>query len=104
MSLLLAYITNPSQEEAKRVAKHLLDKRIIACANIFKIKSMYWWEGKIEEGDEWVVIAKTTQQRIEQLEAEVKAIHPYKIPCIIRIKADANQDYLGWLEGEIKQR
>jgi periplasmic divalent cation tolerance protein len=44
--LAFFYITNPSKEEAKRIAKHLLDKRIIACANIFPIESMYWWDGK----------------------------------------------------------
>jgi periplasmic divalent cation tolerance protein len=41
------YITNPSKKEAKRLAKHLIEKRLIACANIFPIESLYWWKNKL---------------------------------------------------------
>jgi periplasmic divalent cation tolerance protein len=88
--LAFFYITNPSKEEAKRIAKHLLDKRIIACANIFPIESMYWWEGKIIEGSEYVLIAKTSIANSHALEEVVTSIHPYKVPCIIRLPASAN--------------
>ena len=101
--LAFFYITNPSKEEAKRIAKHLLDKRIIASANIFPIESMYWWEGKITEGSEYVLIAKTSSANSRALEAEVKSIHPYKVPCIIRIHASSNTVFSEWLNGEVRE-
>jgi len=101
--LAFFYITIPSKEEAKRIAKHLLDKRIIASANIFPIESMYWWEGKITEGSEYVLIAKTSAANALSLEAEVKSIHSYKVPCIIRLPASANAAFSEWLKGEVKE-
>ena len=101
--LAFFYITNPSKEEAKRIAKHLLDKRIIASANIFPIESMYWWEGKITEGSEYVLIAKTSIAKSHALEAEVKSIHSYKVPCIIRMHASSNAVFSEWLNGEVKE-
>jgi periplasmic divalent cation tolerance protein len=100
--LAFFYITSPSKEEAKRIAKHLLGKRIIACANIFPIESMYWWEGKITEGLEYVLIAKTSNANSRALKDEVTSIHPYKVPCIIMIPASANNVFSEWLEGEVK--
>ncbi|MFZ2455417.1 MAG: divalent-cation tolerance protein CutA [Candidatus Altiarchaeia archaeon] len=97
------YITNPSKEEAKRIAKHLLDKRIISSANIFPIESMYWWEGKITEESEHVLIAKTSDVNSRALENEVKNMHPYKVPCIIRLPASSNDMFSEWLKGEVKK-
>jgi periplasmic divalent cation tolerance protein len=101
--LAFFYITNPSKEEAKRIAKHLLDKRIIACANIFPIESMYWWDGKITEGSEYVLIAKTSTANSQALEDAVKSIHPYKVPCIIKLPASANNLFSEWLKGEVRE-
>jgi len=101
--LAFFYITNPSKEEAKRIAKHLLDKRIIASANIFPIESMYWWEGKITEGSEFVLIAKTSIANSQALEDEVASIHPYNVPCIIRINAFANTVFSEWLNGVVRE-
>jgi periplasmic divalent cation tolerance protein len=100
--LAFFYITNPSKDEARRIAKHLLDKRIISSANIFPIESMYWWGGKITEGSEYVLIAKTSDANSGALEDEVTSIHPYKVPCIIRLPASANDAFTEWLKGEVK--
>ena len=95
------YVTNPSKEEAVRIAKHLLEKKLIACANIFPINSIYRWGGKMTEDEEFVLIAKTTSDRSGQVEDEVKTTHPYKIPCIVKIPVSANREYLDWLRDEV---
>ena len=101
MSFILVYITNPSKKVAKDVALHLLKKRLIACANIFPIESMYWWKGKIEQTKEVVLIAKTRKENFNKVKNEVKKIHPYTVPCIIKLSAEANKDYEDWLNKEM---
>jgi periplasmic divalent cation tolerance protein len=97
------YVTNPSKEEAERIAKHLLEKRLIACANIFPIDSMYWWEGRIAHEKEHVFIAKTLVGKADAVESEIKKMHSYKVPCIARIPVKTNADYFTWLRDEVKQ-
>ena len=104
MSLVLTYITNPTEEAAKKLAKHLLEKKLIACANIFPIHSMYWWKEEIADEQEFVVLAKTTDEMYDPVKAEVEKIHSYEVPCVIKINADANNSYLNWLEGEVKKQ
>jgi periplasmic divalent cation tolerance protein len=100
--MILVYITNPTKKVAEKIAKILLKKRLIACANIFEIESFYWWQKKIERAKEFVLIGKTTEKNYKKIKMEVEKIHPYEIPCVLKIKAEANEKYLNWLEGEIK--
>lgn len=103
MSFVVLYITNPSEEIAEKIANHLLEKRLVVCVNIFPVKSMYWWKGGIEKGKEFVIIAKTLEERYEEIKEELRKIHPYEIPCIIKIPATANDEYLKWVEREVKK-
>lgn len=100
--MVFLYITNDSVEAAKEIAKHLLEKRMIGCANIFPINALYWWEGKIEDGNEVVLIAKTTRERAEEVRAEIARIHPFETPCIIKLEADPNEKYLRWIKSELR--
>jgi periplasmic divalent cation tolerance protein len=101
--MIFVYITNPDKKTALKISKYLLENRLCACVNIFKIQSLYWWQGKIENTGEYVVIAKTKDKNYSKIEKEIRKIHPYKIPCILKIKIDkANKDYLEWLMKEIK--
>ncbi len=101
MSFIFVYITNPSRREARRIALHLLKKRLIACANIFPVGSHYLWKGKIERAREFVLIAKTTSKNFEKVKKEVKRIHKYTIPCITKIDVEANEEYEDWLRKEV---
>ena len=98
--MVLAYITCKDKKEAIKISKYLLKKRLIACSNMFPINSLYWWKGKIINDKEFVIIAKTTEKNFKILEKEVKKIHSYEIPAILKIKADANKDYLKWVKKE----
>ena len=58
--IVMVYITMPSEEKAKEIVRTLLEKHLIACATMMPCKSMYWWEGKIQDDQELIVFAKTT--------------------------------------------
>ena len=98
------YITSGSKKEAEKIAEHLLEKRLVACANIFPIESMYWWEGKIEKAGEYVSIVKTMPELWERVKDEVKRIHSYEVPCIMKIEVEANKEYEEWIRKEIEKR
>lgn len=102
MSMTLLYITCKGEKEAKKISMHLLKKRLIACANIFPIKSMYWWKGKIVNDKENVIIAKTLEKNFKKVEYEVKRLHSYKIPCILKINTVSNKDYERWVNKEVR--
>ena len=100
MNFILIYITNPDKKTALKIARHLLEKRLIACGNIYKSDSLYHWRGEIVKEGEYILIAKTIAKNYEKVKKEVEKIHPYKIPCIVRITASANKKYLKWLKGK----
>ncbi len=107
--LLLVYITCESLAQAKSIGKHLMNKRLCACVNIFpEMHPMVFWPAKanvIEEGKEVVLIAKTTEAKYQKLEEEVIKLHTYEIPCIIAIPTThVNKKYYDWLIGELEHK
>ena len=100
--MTLIYITCKDKEEAKKISKALLEKRLIACSNMFPIESMYWWKGKIEEESEIVILAKTKDKNYEKIKQEVTKLHSYEVPCILKLSSDANIDYDKWVDEVVK--
>lgn len=97
------YVTAPSKREARRIAKALLDARLVACANIFPIESHYWWKGNLESARETAIIMKTTRRLAKRAIAEVKRLHSYDVPCVVAWKiVEGNADYLDWIEAETR--
>ncbi len=98
------YVTCSSLEEAQKIGKILLEERLCACVNIFpKIKSMYWWEEKIEEAEETVMIVKTKESLADLVESKILQVHSYTCPCIAKIKIKrVNDCFLNWLFKETK--
>ncbi len=100
---VLIYVTCPNKEEARKIAKHLMAKKFVACANIYEnVNSLYPWKGKIADETETVLILKTTEANYKKAEAEIEKIHSYTIPCIIKIPVSSNKRYFDWLCSEIK--
>lgn len=98
---LLVFVTVPDRETGKKVARHLLERRLAACINMAPIYSAYWWEGKIEEAEEVLLLVKTTSERLNDLVKEVKAVHPYQVPEIIAVPVVGGyREYLRWVERE----
>ncbi|MFN3804311.1 MAG: divalent-cation tolerance protein CutA [Pyrobaculum sp.] len=98
---ITVFITTPSLDSAKKIARHLLEKRLAACINMAPVSSMYWWEGKIEEAQETLLIVKTTVDKLDELTRETKAVHPYQVPEIVALPiVGGYREYLGWVERE----
>ena len=100
--MTLAYIICKDGIEAEKISMHLLKKRLIVCANIFPVRSMYRWKKKISNEAENVVIAKTNNKNFGKVVSEVKKIHSYQIPCILKLDSIANKEYDKWAEKEME--
>lgn len=102
--MINVYITCPNEVEAKTLAKHLLNLRLIACANIFPIKSLYWWEESIKEDSEFALLCKTRKENYDEIKSEVEANHSYTTPLIEFWNVDGiNEPYFNWLKGELRK-
>ena len=99
--MTILYVTCKDKAEAKKISKHLLNKNLIACANIFPIESIYKWENKIKEDSEIVILLKTSDNHIKKINEEIKSIHSYDIPCILQIDAKANKEFQDWVNSQI---
>ena len=97
------FITTESKEEAEKISREVVEKRLAACTQIVgPIKSTYRWKEKIQEEEEWLCIMKSLKDLYEQLEKAIKEIHPYEVPEILAIPVVAgNQGYLEWLNKEL---
>jgi len=94
--------TAPEKEILDRIGRALLEKRLVACLQILgPIRSLYWWKGRLEEADEWLGIMKTRQDLYEEVEKEIKALHPYEVPQIEAFEAWAALPAYGrWVRDE----
>lgn len=94
----IVFISLP-REEARGMAKNIVEERLAACVNIIpKIESFFWWEDKIENDEEALLIAKTSQQKVEKLITWVKDNHPYPIPEVITVPlSEGLPDYINWV-------
>ena len=102
----LLYITAGSAEEAARLARALVEERLVACANVLPgITSFYWWEGAVREDAEAALIAKTPADRVDAVVDRVKALHSYSCPCVVALPILAgNPDFLAWIGAEARAR
>lgn len=91
------YSTFASELEAQTIALQLLQNRLIACANIMSIKSMYEWEKTICNDHEWAAIFKTSESKQQEVALYIEQAHSYKIPCILIENKLCNQAYYEWI-------
>ncbi len=100
--MTLFYVTVPHTETGTQIAKHLLEKKWIACANILPAHTaVYSWDNKIQEDSEHILILKTRKQWADKVEAEVSRLHPYDCPCILQFEpSSANAPFLEWINQE----
>ena len=96
---VVVYITAPTDEEAALIAKSLVESKLAACVNIIRsIRSIYSWQGRIEDDTEVLMIVKTQQELFEPLSSRVKELHSYDVPEIIALPIiEGSEDYLKWL-------
>jgi periplasmic divalent cation tolerance protein len=99
---VLIYTTFPSESEAKKAARALVEAGLVACANIFpQMTAVYSWEGKVEEGAEAAMILKTVQGRLDEALAELKRLHPYSTPARLALPVSGGgEDFLSWIAAQ----
>jgi len=97
--------TAGSEEEARKIARHLVEKRLAACVNIIpQIESIYRWQGKVESSREWLLLAKTTQEKFPAVRDAIRKLHSYDVPeCIVLNIEDGSSDYLQWLADSVQE-
>ncbi len=99
------YTTLDTEDAARDFASKLLDERLIACANVFPVWSMFHWEGAVKSQSELVVFLKTTRARVEDLRKRIPEIHPYEVPCIeVYGVNEAHAPFAKWLADEADGR
>ena len=98
--IVLAISTFPDAKTAARIAEQLVTAKLAACANITEpVRSIYHWEGKLEQSDETMVFFKMTEERYGEFAATLRSLHPYEVPEIVCLPlADGLPEYLQWVE------
>jgi periplasmic divalent cation tolerance protein len=91
--------TTGSQEEARKIAHALVERRLAACVNIVpQIESVYRWQGKVETAAEWLLLIKTQAGSFERVRDTVKQLHSYDLPeCVMLEVAAGSNEYLNWI-------
>jgi periplasmic divalent cation tolerance protein len=99
MDEIVVFITASNEDEAARIAKALVEARLAGCVNIIKnIRSIYIWQGKVEDESEVLMIVKTQKPFFDLLMKKVKELHSYTVPEIIALPiVEGSEDYLKWL-------
>ena len=102
MDEIVVFITASTEEEAAGIAHALVQARLAACVNIVKgIRSVYRWEGKVEDDSEVLMIVKTQRALFDQLQSKVVENHSYSVPGIIALPiVEGQENYMKWLREE----
>lgn len=103
---LLVYVTCANHSEAEKIASAVLNDRLAACANLLDgMQSMYWWEEKIVQDNECVLILKSETRLFEQLKEKIISLHSYEVPCVAALPiAHGNGPYLEWISASVTKQ
>jgi periplasmic divalent cation tolerance protein len=97
----MLYFTAKDVNDAARIARLLLDRRLIACANVFPVRSLYRWKGKVLDETEAVAICKTRRAAVRKAIAAAKKVHTYEVPCIVSYDmSEGLAAYTKWIDAE----
>ena len=101
---LVVLVTTPTPERAAEIARAVVEERLAACGNVVPgLRSVYRWEGKVQEDEEALLVLKTVRARFEALRDRVLALHPYDVPEVIALPVEAGSEaYLAWLAAETR--
>ena len=100
----LVLTTAGSEEEAQKIARHLVERQLAACVNVVpRVESVYRWQGKVESAQEWLLVIKTTAEGFPAVQEAICQLHSYDLPeCIAVTIEDGSPPYLKWLEDSVK--
>lgn len=103
MTSIVVFMTTATKREAQKIAQNLLDRRLIACANIYgPVESHFRWQNKIEKAKEFLVLMKSSQKLFAKLSKTVKEMHSYDVPEILALEiVEGFPPYLEWLNAAL---
>jgi periplasmic divalent cation tolerance protein len=96
--------TAGSEDEARKIARHLVEQRLAACVNIVpRIESIYRWQETVESSTEWLLLIKTTVEKFSEVRDAIRELHSYELPECISIRVDdGSAAYLEWIGQSVK--
>ncbi len=102
-SYVVVFMTASDKKEALKIVRRLLNERLIACANIVgPVSSLFWWEGKIDEASEFLVIMKSRKDLFKRLSERVKETHSYEVPEVLELPiTEGLPSYLEWMSASL---
>ena len=95
--MISVHTTVPDEETARQMARELVEERVAACVNYHTVSSVYRWEDKVVEEDEYTLDVKTALEYDEVREI-IEEKHPYDLPAVLRVETEANDEYDKWVE------
>lgn len=97
--MCLVLTTAGSADEAKKIARALVERRLASCVNIVpRIESVYRWKGQVESAEEWLLVIKIRAAAFERVRDAIEELHSYELPeCIMLEIAEGDKAYLDWL-------
>jgi len=103
MKHVVVVVTTSSREEANKIVNALLNEKLIACANVFgPVSSSFWWQGKIDKAEEYLVFMKTEAELFEKITSCIKRLHSYEVPEIIALPiVKGFKPYLEWISNTL---
>lgn len=101
--VIVALSTCPDEATAQRIAAALVSERLATCVNrVTGMTSTYFWDGRLQDDPEILLIIKTTAARLAELEARLKVLHPYELPELVALEtAGGNEQYLQWVRSGV---
>ena len=101
---IVIFVAVGNSSDAALLAKSLVEKRLAACVNLVPgVSSWYWWEGKVNQDQEVLLMMKTSRDKFAALEKEVLRLHSYAVPEIIAVQiVEGSKNYLNWIEESLK--
>ncbi len=103
MKPIIIQTTTNSKDEARNIAKVLLESKLVACVQISKIDSLYIWENEMCEDEEYLIIIKTKKEKFKKIKSKIKELHSYDLPEIISINIDdLSKEYKKYIGDNIK--
>ena len=100
---LLVLTTIGNEEEAARLGRSLVEKRLVACVNMVgPVRSVFSWKGKVEDESERLLLMKTRADRYSELERAIQELHPYDVPEVIAVPIERGSEaYLSWVDEHV---
>jgi periplasmic divalent cation tolerance protein len=100
---VVALSTVGSAEDAERIARALVERRLAACVNVVPgVASVYRWKGEICRDQEWLLVVKTRGEKLDALREALVALHPYELPELVAVPIEAGHaPYLAWLDESV---